>query len=76
MADALYLVRLPAGRCGQTLINGSDACIVKADDASPTANARAAAALNYGASSEIWADADVLALTTANVTTAVRLRTT
>lgn len=82
MADALYLVRLAPGRCGQTLVNRSNACIVVADDdaanegAAEEANAREAAAADYGSTSEIWADADVTPLTVAGVTAPIRLATT
>jgi hypothetical protein len=65
MANALYLVRIPAGLCGKTLHNKVNAVIVVADDASANANGRAAAKAAVGGPDNIWDDATVTALTAA-----------
>lgn len=62
MADALYFVKLPAGRCGQTLNNKVNAVIVVADDLSAEENARAAAAAATSGPDGVWADAEVVGL--------------
>jgi hypothetical protein len=73
-----HFVRLAANRGGQTIINKSDACVVWVDDASvdAEADARAAAAANYGSPADIWADAEVTELVEANLASPIRVATT
>lgn len=73
---AAHLVTLAPGKTGQVLVNRSDACIVWVADASATklADARVAAAANYGGPAGLWADADAVELLVGALAAPIRLR--